>query len=270
MNKTILFAFITACLLPGCGGSSESQESTKTPAPAKIVERSPEAMRQMYAKRMAARKSPMPLKQEKVAGKLLPVDEAPLDTAFFVFREDLLDVVAKKDAHLLLAYVDPHIKCGFDAENGLPDFVRQWGLDAPDKVADSPLWQHLEDVLQRGGVYGAERKSFQAPYYAATFPDSEDAMEMAAINAREVRMREGSSLNGKVIRNISFEIVTVLEQSAEQEIIDGRSYPWYRIKTKGGTEGWVYGRFIGSPIGYRAQFESQGGKWRMTAFLSGD
>lgn len=270
MNKPILFALLTSVLLVNCKRSAEPQESAQIVAPAQIVERSPAALRQTYSQRMALRKTPLPLKQEKSAGRLLPVDEAPLDTAFFVFREDLLDIVAKKDAHRLLAYIDPHIKCGFGAENGLPDFVRQWNLDAPEKVAGSPLWQHLEDVLQHGGVFGPGRQNFQAPYYAATFPDTEDALESAAINAREVRMREGPGLTGKVIQNISFEIVTVLERSELEDTIEGRTYPWFKIKTRSGKEGWVFGRFIGLPAGYRAVFEPLGSKWRMTLFLAGD
>lgn len=267
----MLFALLAfATFLLNCKRSSEPQESAQTVAPAQIIERSPAALRQTYVQRMAARKTPLPLKQEKSSGRLLPVDEAPLDTAFFVFREDLLDIVAKKDAHRLLAYVDPHIKCGFGTENGLPDFVRQWNLDAPEKVAGSPLWQQLEDVLQRGGVFGPGRQNFQAPYYAATFPETEDALESAAINAREVRMREGPSLTGKVIQNISFEIVTIVDRSAEEETIEGRTYPWFKIRTRSGKEGWVYGRFIGLPAGYRAVFEPSGNKWRMTVFLSGD
>ncbi|MDZ4682444.1 MAG: SH3 domain-containing protein [Saprospiraceae bacterium] len=269
MYKTILLA-CCALLLLNCKRGSESSESAQTVALAQVIERSPAALRQTYTQRMALRKTPLPLKQEKSAGRLLPVDEAPLDTAFFVFREDLLDIVAKKDAHRLLAYVDPHIKCGFDSENGLPDFVRQWNLDAPEKVAGSPLWQQLEDVLQRGGVFGPGRQNFQAPYYAATFPETEDALESAVINAREVRMREGPSLTGKVIQNISFEIVTIMDRSVEEETIEGRTYPWFKIKTRSGKEGWVYGRFIGRLAGYHAVFEPLGSKWRMTSFLAGD
>ncbi|NUO00450.1 MAG: SH3 domain-containing protein [Saprospiraceae bacterium] len=267
MYKTT-FVLLACIILVSCNRSAEQEESTQTAAIAQVTERSPETLRQTYAERMAARKSPMPLKQEKSPGRLLPVDEAPLDTAFFVFREDLLDIVAKKDAHRLLAYVDPHIKCSMGSDNGLPGFVRQWNLDSPDKVAGSALWQQLEDVLQRGGVFGPDRQNFQAPYYVATFPGQGSASGLAVINAREVRMREGPSLNGKVIQNISFEIVTILEQSQQEDTIEGRSYPWYNIKTKSGKEGWVYGRFIGRPAGYRAVFEPAGRKWRMTTFLT--
>lgn len=268
-NTTRLILLLCSSLFAACNNAPESQNATN-PTAAETITRSPEALRKTYTEQLALQKSPLPVKQIQSAGKLYPVDEAPLDTAFFVFRQDLLDIVARKDAHTLLAYVDPHIKCGFGAENGMPDFVRQWNLDNPTEATQSPLWQHLESVLQHGGVFDATRKRFSAPYVAATFPDKYDALDHGAIIAKEVRMREGAGLGGKVIKNISYEIVKILERSATEDVIDGRSYPWFKVRTTGGTEGWVYGQFVGLPAGFRANFEQQGSQWRMVLFLAGD
>ena len=45
---------------------------------------------------------------------------------------------------------------------------------------------------------------------------------------------------------------------------------WISVQTLKGRSGWVQAAAIRSPIDYRAIFEKRGGKWQMTAFVSGD
>jgi len=70
------------------------------------------------------------------------------------------------------------------------------------------------------------------------------------VSSGPLNLRSQPSKDGKVITVIGKdEPVTVLEKSTNQDTIDGITAPWYRVKTKAGDEGWVFGGYIrfGSP-----------------------
>ncbi|MBX7208366.1 MAG: SH3 domain-containing protein [Verrucomicrobiaceae bacterium] len=193
--------------------------------------------------------------------KLLPVDEAASDPAFFIFRARLIEAVATHDTARLLAVLSPKIQNNFGGDGGIEEFKQQWQPDGK----ESKLWQELGRALSLGGKFSKDH-SFAAPYYFAAWPedDSVDAFEWVAIIGENIRVREKADANSAVIGRLSFELVHVEEQQ------DAASDEWTKIKLADGRKGFVASRFTGSGIGWRAAFAKENGEWRMTAFVAGD
>jgi hypothetical protein len=263
---------ITFLLLMGflwsCQSSDANQEE---PTNVTIDHTNRDSIRQVYAKRMAERTKSFPAKQVLEVGKINPVDEAPLDTTFFLLREDLREAVEQRDIFFVLSIVDENVKCSFGAEEGMSGFVQMWGLDTPEKTKNSPLWAVLEKLLEQGGAFSANGNRFTMPYLFATFPDDYDAFEYGAVLGSGVRMREMPNLNSKIAKVVSYDILKIIEKTAEESTIGGETHPWIKVELLDGTAGYIYGKFVGSPIDFRAIFErtpTEG--WKMTVLVAGD
>lgn len=230
-----------------------------------------DSLRQVYNELMKLRLEPLSIKQVAEKAKLNPVDEAPKDTLFFVFRENLRQVVQEKNVFGLLEAVDEQIKNGFGDNNGFAEFVSLWGLDQPDEAADSEVWQVLGDVLELGGSFSDQGRFFTANYVASNWPAGYEPFESGAIIGSGVRFRSAPTLQSQTIASISYDIVKVIEHSEKEETIGGESHPWIKVALLDGREGFVYGKFLRSPVGYRAGFERKpNGQWQMNFLLAGD
>lgn len=267
--RALAITFSLGLLVFSCGsGGQQAGDSSAGDAPERPAV-SPDSLRKLYAGFMAARTDSMPTYQVKEEGKLYPVDEAPLDTAFFVFREQLKRTVAGKDVFGLLDVTAKDIKVGFGAEAGFDDFVVMWGLDSkqPDTLR---IWKLLGRLLAEGGTFSDNRAAFTAPYYFSTWPGQYDPVDYGTIAGAGVRLRESPSLNSRILKTISHDIITILEEAREEEI-GGETYPWMQVELLSGTQGYVFGKFVGDPVGYRVGFEKKtGGRWRMSFLLAGD
>ncbi|MCB0597108.1 MAG: SH3 domain-containing protein [Lewinellaceae bacterium] len=262
-----LFLTLSIALLVASCGSGSQKPATEVEKEKPAI--SPDSLRNLYLSFMEARTDSMPTHQVKEEGKLYPVDEAPLDTAFFVFREQLKQTVAKKEVFGLLDVTAKDIKVGFGAEQGFDDFVGMWGLASkqPDTLR---IWPLLGRLLAEGGTFSDNRSVFVAPYYFSTWPSQYEPVDYGAIAGAGVRLREKPSLNSRILKTISHDIVTILDE-AQEETIGGETYPWVRVEMLSGTQGYVFGKFVGEPMGYRVGFKkNEGGQWRMSFLLAGD
>lgn len=266
--RAYLFITILAVvpLLSSCGGSGQDSSETETADKPAL---SRDSMRLLYQQFYAARTDSMPAYQPRGEGHLYPVDEAPLDTVFYVFREQLRRAVHNRDVFALLDATAKDISISFGEENGFAKFVNTWSLDSkqPDTLE---VWGILEQILDGGGTFTDGRKNFEAPYVASTWPEKYDAFDYGAITGAGVRLRAQPNLNSRILETISHNIVLVLSEDQNQEI-DGESYPWIQVETLGGVQGYVWGKFIGYPVGYRAGFRRQDNdEWRMAYLVTGD
>lgn len=58
-------------------------------------------------------------------------------------------------------------------------------------------------------------------------------------------MRLRKEPNGSIVTELSMNtVVEVLEKSATEDTVDGKTAPWYRVQTKDKREGWVFGQFL--------------------------
>ncbi|MEO0341571.1 MAG: SH3 domain-containing protein, partial [Bacteroidota bacterium] len=178
---------------------------------------------------------------------------------------------AGKDVIRLLPMIDPNIKADFGGAGGIADFVKMWELGDQDKAGDSELWYTLEQILKNGGLFSNDRQTFSAPYTYANFPNSEDAYTHVIISGGGVRMRATPSLGSKIMTNLSHDIVELLDQDGPDQTIRGETYPWIYVKTRKGDDGYVWGKFIASPLDFRAIFDKNTtGNWKLTALVAGD
>lgn len=260
-------------LLLACGTGNTSEDTTANEAevptdPHGITD----SVRRLYQTYYAALDSPWPTACTPERHKVNPMDAAPLDTPFFVFREHLKRVVVDKDIFKLLEHVDENIKSSFGGGDGLKSFVQMWQLDSPEQVASSGLWATLSEVLELGGGFSSEGNYFEAPYLGPCWPQAiAEDVELGVIAGAGVRMRGGPGLHTRVVKNLSYDLVAYLETTPIEETISGEVHPWIKVKTMDGTEGFVYGKFFRSPYDFRAVFEKdEDGRWRLGVLVAGD
>ncbi len=259
----IVYLFI---LGTSCGGDSPNADTAAETA----SQVPPDSLRQLYQQYRAMRTDTLPAKQVQERHKLYPVDQAPMDTAFFVFREQLLHAVQQHDVFALLDAVDKDIRVSGAAEPGVAGLVSHYGL-TPTAADSLPVWPILEELLKAGGTFSENGRAFTAPYYAATWPETLPKTEYAAITGSGVRIRSAPTLNSDIVKTVSYELVKFLQITEEAETIGGESHPWIRIELSTGQKGFVYGKFLARPTGYRARFEQNGPqKWTMTQLQYGD
>ncbi|MEQ8705944.1 MAG: SH3 domain-containing protein [Phaeodactylibacter sp.] len=253
-------------LAPGCG----TDQAPKSGANETSDQLPPDSLRTLYQKLSAMHTDTLPLRQIQEQHKLYAVDEAPLDTAFYVFREQLLQAVRQYDVFALLDAVDKDIEVSGAKEPGVAGLVTYYGL-TPSAADSLPIWQIMENLLLEGGTFSENGRAFTAPYYAATWPKQYAADEYAVINGSGVRIRSAPNLNSSIVKTVSYELVKYLETTDQTEEIGDEEYPWAAIELSGGQKGFVYGKFVARANGYRARFERTGPQqWAMTQLLHGD
>jgi|SRR6185295_5525677 len=190
--------------------------------------------------------------------KLMPLDAATDDPALVAYRDALLSAVKSHDIEAVIALVDPKIRTSFGGGGGAGNL--RHSLEQPGN------WNDLEQVLSLGGTFqgeGADR-SFWAPYVYSAWPEAHDAFASLAVVAADVPLHETPDPNGPVVATLSYDIVTIADQPTT------KPGAFRQVKTADGHTGWVESSKVRSPVGYRAGFLKQDGKWRMNALVAGD
>ncbi len=185
------------------------------------------------------------------------VDEAPNDPDFLAFRTSLLDAVASRDSAYILSIVSGGIRNSFRGDGGIDEFERDWQLDAD----DSRFWTEFGTVLRLGGAFQGEN-SFVAPYTTATWPNTLDGFEHAAVIAKNVNVRSEPSLTAPVISRMSYQTVGLTRVRPLGE--------WLPVRLANGGTGYINKSYVRSPNSYRAFFERRDGLWVLTIFIADD
>ena len=205
--------------------------------------------------------------------KVRPVNDSRKEPVLKTFLDSLVQTLKAKDVDALLAVVSPDIKVSFGAENGIEAFRKHWGLDQDPE--NSKLWSTLKNIIELGGTFdGNQRSVYATPYYYNNFPDTHDPFVYSVITGKNVNIRKIPNRNAKTVRQLNHEVVIQLfapEDDVIYEKIGGETHPWQRIRMSDGEEGYVYGKYVQSPIGYRAIFEKlpQVG-WQLYVLVAGD
>ncbi len=250
-----------------CNNSATIAEKAANKAADQVI--NPDSIRQLYTKLIKNRRDSMPLRQIIEPRKLYPVDEGPTDTFFYAFREGLMDIIEKHDKFRLLEVVDENVQTEFGAPTGVAHFVEKWNLAS---VKDSSaIWETLKSLITLGGTFDKDRKTFLAPYYCATFPDTYDANTDGIITGAGVRVRAATDLNSQILKTISYDILPVLNWEVKKDTIDGVADQWVQVRLSDKVQGYVFGKFVGSPYDYRVVFTRQPNRaWHLTALVKGD
>jgi hypothetical protein len=186
--------------------------------------------------------------------RLFPADEASSRPEFFQYRTRLLVAIEQRDVEAVLEAVDPRIRLGFDASGGVNALRELLGPHAE-------AWEELRMVLAGGGSFTSP-VSFAAPYVYAEWPEALDSFACAAVVGTNVRLRQAPRLDAPIITAVSHAIVRVVDE------VEGRL--WTRVQLGDGRSGYVWHAYVRRPTDYRALFNLIDGRWRMTAWVSGD
>lgn len=269
-NKTSFFGLLLLCFLLACGPDKNTSTSAISQEQSADLAETRDSLFKHY---LENKPNDYPTQSILEKGKLYPVDAAPLDTSFLIFRGQLLDIIKAKDFIRLIAIVDQNIKASFGDDNGKAGFINMWNLNDPAKINQSELWANLEKVLREGGsfnVYDGGR-SFTAPYTFSNWSDQYDGFEYVVVKGGGVRFRAEPNLSSKIITNFSHDYVKVLDMNGPEQTIGGETYNWVQVESLDGKMGYVWGKFIQSHVDFRASFEEKSpGKWRMVFFVAGD
>lgn len=199
------------------------------------------------------------------ADALEPRYDARADATFDKFRNDLLAIIAKKDAAALLAIVADDIRISFGDSNGKEAFTAFWEPVNP----DSPIWPALDLVVKNGGVFETPTQ-FVAPYVYAIWPEDRDAFEYVAVTTPSALLRVEPNGGSAVVTKLNYDIVQTLEPAALKSQHNCTETDWLKVKTKAGDEGYVLCSEVRSSVDYRAFFEKKGDAWMLTTLVSGD
>lgn len=258
----MLTIFVLACGPENTEKLAEKDETSPTTTP---------TLTDVYQTWKASRSDSLPAQSITEAGKLYPVDEAPLDTTLFILRESLRDAVRNKDILPILEALSPQCKVSFGGEGGVDGFIDIWGLESEEKTQSSPLWEALGKVLSNGGTFSDQGNMFTAPYSFSNWPQSVDAFTHLLVDGAGVRLRKKPTLQSDVLATLSHDIVLLVENTNEKLTLDGETFPWVKVKTLNDDEGYVWGKYLISAIDYRAGFrKKQDNTWHITFFLAGD
>ncbi|GMV99300.1 MAG: hypothetical protein AMXMBFR84_04390 [Candidatus Hydrogenedentota bacterium] len=203
--------------------------------------------------------------------EVAPKDEGPADKSFAAFRDSLSKVIDKRNVDELLKAVDPDIKCGFGGDDGVIAFVQTWELKT--EPAKSRIWQELREVLRLGGAFMDfdGDKLFIAPYTHTEFPGELEPYEFGLVTGAGVRIRSEPGSKSKEVAKVSYAAVRFLDDAEpKEESIGDETFPWRKVALADGTQGYIWGKYVRSPIDFRAGFSKKSGEWRMTFFVAGD
>jgi hypothetical protein len=207
----------------------------------------------------------MPAGASEIAERMKPWDEAAKDVSFLKFRNELKDIIARKDAAALMRVVAKDIKNGFGGEDGAANFRSFW------KPEDqkSEVWRALSLVVEMGGNFD-DATTFSAPWVFSAFPSDVDGFTAVVVTAEGAVMREKPGADAPVVRTLDHDILTFAGEAPGKLQHEASDADWLEVKDAKGRHGFVRHLDVRSPIDYRAYFEKRRGKWLMTAFLAGD
>jgi hypothetical protein len=190
---------------------------------------------------------------------LRPVDEAPLHPGFLRFRNELKDIARRRDERALMQVVDPEIRISFVDNNGIDNFRKlvRGGFGQP----ASQFWSDFARMLDLGGTLREDGHGFIAPYIYSAWPNHYDSLECSVVVGANVHVREQPHANARIVATVSYAIVK-LHSSPDLE--------WTAVELADGGKGYVAARYVYGPTGWRAFFDDENGRWRMTLFIAGD
>ncbi len=184
-------------------------------------------------------------------------DEAALDSAFYEFRERLIQAVIERDTSYVLSVFHPEVKLDFGGGYGIEELRRR--LSDPDWYTD--LWTALHSVLSLGGTFSGSTH-FIAPYVYSMWPNEYDAFNYLAITEDDVPVYKKPDTTACIVTHLSYTIVEY-------------DYSWYnnvwvKIYVPPDKTGYVKRTVTRGPIDYRVFFVKTDSEWKITIFLAGD
>lgn len=188
------------------------------------------------------------------------------------FTKKLKNIIRKKEWRSLKKLLDQNVRFSFGLPAGITGFSKFWQLNKNPK--NSKVWKKLKRVMSLGGSFIDEEYTFfTAPYVFNKFNNVYDPYTHSVIVGKKVNIRKSPSTYSKVIENLSYAVVRNVKQKKENivfKLISGEIYPWKKIITPSGKIGFIYGKFLYSPLNYRIGIKKVDEEWKIVYFIKGD
>lgn len=97
------------------------------------------------------------------------------------------------------------------------------------------------DIRYKG--FGVSTGSISDPHVNQVFVYR--IVDKATLNDNRVRLRTEPNLTSQTVTHLDFGYqVKIKDKSEEPQTIDGESWYWYKVESKGYPDGWVYGKYL--------------------------
>lgn len=184
-------------------------------------------------------------------------------------KNELQDIVARRDINALQARIRPDTKLDFGGSDGPEGFQLLWNSNTESR---NRLWETLDTILALPGVLrdhdaGAE---YCTPYvFCMDLPGEADPFDALVVLGTRVAIRARASVDGVVVRRVSHIVVTSTEQPGNHE---PAAPGWTFVRLADGTAGYVSTRWVRSPIDFRLalRIDRSGSTWWIGFLLAGD
>ncbi len=190
--------------------------------------------------------------------KLPPVDECSSEPGFTAFREQLRQVVSKKDRQALLKMLASNVIVNFGGGEGPNAFAEAWGLDRP---ADSEIWPLLHKILALGCAASDEGLAIPSLTIQFEPEDDDDVFDKFVVISPAATLRRGPEPDSPPIAKLAWDVVKAVDQSRGAQI---------KVRLQDGREGWLFSEELYNPAYYRMFLQNRGGKWVIAALVAGD
>ncbi|MFZ1676155.1 MAG: SH3 domain-containing protein [Saprospiraceae bacterium] len=209
-----------------------------------------------------------------------PRDETNTDPSLSAFVMDLKKAVTNRNQAWVKKSLADDAESSLDSELNKDSFIKTWDVDND----SSDFWRIISRVIEMGGVFlhdtadHSGKFQFVFPYtYALDLSIEDDFYNMGVITGKNVNLRAKPDINGKVVSQLTYDIVRFLTDPKEELQItsgaNGIGEPeWYKIETYGKDKtGWVNWRFVYNLMGPRLfLYKESSGKWKISALITGD
>ncbi len=212
--------------------------------------------------------------------KMYPPTAEISDYTLSKFLTEFTLAVGKKDKSWILENMSSSMTNSWGGEGGIEEFKEYWNFDDP----KSRFWKVAEHLLILGGSkYHKESNSYWLPY---TFTDWDklkgnyEPYEHSLITGTKVNVRnEPNITTSKVVAQLNYDIVQLpinksyetkdQHQEIEPNYMGGLSWE-YICTLDNKICGFVYWKFVTSPIGYRLGLTKTNSQWKITHLVAGD
>ncbi len=210
--------------------------------------------------------------------KYLPPNESIKDSSLKMFLVQFKSAVQKKDTAFIYAMLSSNIKNDFGGSGGIKEFKKIWKLEK----SNSSFWYYMNRALSMPGCYtnsfSGDTSDYSIPYVFCVQPEkNEDVFSMALITGKDVALKQSPNLASKTLLMLNYNIGSFVSNTSGTLRTKGKTKvgrpTWYQIQIPNGKKkikGWVYYKYIYSPIDYRLILGKEAGQWLIQAFVAGD
>lgn len=193
------------------------------------------------------------------AAVVKPRNDIDEESSFGKFIEEYRQALLNRDEAYIKAHTHPNVKISFGGHSGWDGLVDYWSIDDGSEA----FYKMMNTTLKYGAVdsSGGQGNAYMAPYVFTDFPEDMDAFTYSVVVGSGVNIRMRPSTESEIVTTATYEVFKVLEQEK-----DG----WVKIQLPDGTRAYVYGTYLWSPIGYRAEFTKVDNTWLLQFFVTGD